>query len=202
MADPATMSAISLALSAFGLFQGLGASGRRKKRERKQIGTLKEQYEDVLGRIPGVTEFFGGLEDITREGFELEEESLSRKFIDESFQLGVRGEEAQSQTGLQRSGALLSEIDRQKSLGREGFAGEIGNLRLSETGEMIRIGKARETELQDIQDILFRLETEIEGRGGSLGDSKDPFDAFGGFVSGLGDQAGDFFGGLFEDYFG
>ena len=158
-------SGASFVASLFSLFAGFSESSKRRKREKRQGKLINLQFAEVLGRVPGIKGFFAGLEELTEAGFDVREEEIGRKAMEESFQLGRAGEEAQEISGLQRAGTALSEIDRQKQLSREGFFGEIEGLRLAEEGELLGIGRQEELELQDIQDILFQLETEQLARG-------------------------------------
>lgn len=163
MAEP--VSAAAVISTIVSLVSGFSESSKRRKREKRQGAALNRQFAEVLGRVPGIKGFYEGLEELTEAGFDVQEEDIGRRFMEEGFQLGRAGEEVQEISGLQGAGTALSEIDRQKQLSREGFFGEISGLRLAEEGELLGIGKARELELQDIQDILFELETEMKARG-------------------------------------
>ena len=166
----AIFSAIGTAL---GIGNLLSTSGKRKKRERAQVRAIQEQFLDVEGRIPEIEEFYDELTGFAEQGAEISKKGASQDFISQAFQLGEAEREGVRRSGMAQTSTQGLEVQRELQ-GRE-YSNVLDLLEQNRQGELLRIGKARETELQGIEDALFGLETEALARGGGVFSSEEEF---------------------------
>ena len=136
-----------------------GAGFFAAKRARK---ALKQQAIDVEGRIPGIEEYFDQLLGQTEFESGLQEKSLLDDFLDQSFTFKRKSEVEQGQTGLAFSGELVAEQERQQGLMRGQFGIQRQQIGSSLEMDKLGIGKSRIDELQNIQDLLYQIETSRE----------------------------------------
>lgn len=160
----ATIAAIATLIS---IQQSLSTTSKRKKREEAQVGVLQEQFGAVGGRTEDIEAFYDELTEFAQQGTELEREDVSRDFFGKALGLG------QERRGRARSSGMVqtstSDIDLAEIIAGRDIKQSFAGIEQSRQGELLRIGKARETELQGIEDMLFELETSILGRGGNIG---------------------------------
>ncbi len=156
---------VSAGVSVANLLLSLDERAKQRRRERKQIGVLREQFGDVEGRRGAVEDFYAGLREFTEEGVALEERGVSERFITESFNIGEERREGARSSGLARGGQETRLGLERESLERGSDLAR-GEIALGREGELLQIGKAEITEQQDIDDLLYRIETEIAGKGG------------------------------------
>lgn len=159
----ATIAAISALV---GVGTSLSTTAKRGKREKAQIEALREQYGDVLGRTGEIEAFYDSLTEFAQQGTELEREDVSRDFFSKALGLTQERSSRVRSSGLVKTGT--SDIELAETIAGRDVDRSLAGIEQGRQGELLRIGKARETELQGLDDILFGLETEILGRGGSL----------------------------------
>lgn len=182
---------LSFIATALGVGNLLSTSSKRRSREEAQVGVIQEQFVDVEGRIPEIQEFYDKLTAFSEQGAELSRKGVSQDFISQAFQLGQTEREGIRQSGMAQTST--QDLSVQREFQSREYSNVLDLLEQNRQGELLRIGKARETELQGIEDILYQLETEIAGRTGG-----ETF--LGSFVEkgGLFGLGGGLLGGLFN----
>ena len=162
--DPLTL--LTALTTLFGIGSSLSTTGKRKKREQGQIGVLQEQFETVSERTPEIEQFFADLTAFTTQGTELSRERASQGFVSQALRLGQEEREGIRRSGLAKSSTQRFGVERE--LQSREFSNVLDLLEQNREGQLLSIGKAKRTELQGIEDILFQLESEILGKGGGL----------------------------------
>ncbi len=159
------LSAIGTGVGIFNLFS---TGSKREKREKKQVGVLKEHFADVESRTPEIEAFYDSLRDFSEQGTELSRQGASQDFISRAFKLGQAESEGIRQSGLVQSSTQDIEVARE--LESRETTNVLDLIEQGRQGELLRIGKAEQTELQSIEDLLFGIKSEILGKGGKVGD--------------------------------
>lgn len=160
--------AVSAGVGVANFFRSLFQSGKQRKRERGQVGALQEQFGVLGERLEGTGEEFDLLREFAQQGVELEEKGISQRFIEESFSLGQRERESIRSSGLAKGGTEGA-FDIEREFGERGLRQSQERLRLNREGELIGIGRAETAEERSLQDMMFAIESQILGKGGSLG---------------------------------
>ena len=163
--DPLTLLTVLTTL--FSIGSSLSVTGKRGKREKGQIGVLQEQFGVVSERTPEIEQFFADLTTFTEQGTELSRERASQGFVSQALRLGQAERESTRRSGLAQSPTQRFDVERE--LQSREFGNVLDLLEQNRQGQLLSIGKARTTELQGIEDILFQLESEILGKGGNIG---------------------------------
>ncbi|KKN76980.1 hypothetical protein LCGC14_0364720 [marine sediment metagenome] len=162
--DPLTLLTVLTTL--FSIGSSLSVTGQRKKRERGQIGLLQEQFANISERPEEINAFFDSLTEFTTQGTELQRKGASQDFVSQALRLGQEEREGIRRSGMVKTSTQDLEVERE--LGSRKFSNVLDLLEQNRQGQLLGIGKERETELQGIEDILFQLESEILGKGGSV----------------------------------
>ncbi len=136
-----------------------GKSYFAKRRARR---LLSEQTDTVEGRIPAINAYFDSLLGQAEESTELKQEGLLDSFLKDSYTFNRKSDVLQGQTGLAFSGEMTAGQEREKELVRNQFENQqdIANVNLAM--ERLNIDKSRMDSLQEIEDLLYRIQTEKE----------------------------------------
>lgn len=187
---------IAAIAAALGIATTLSTTSQRKGREEAQVSVLQEQYEAVAGREEDIEAFYGGLTEFAQQETELERQDVSRDFFGGALSLGRERKERIRSSGMVQTGT--SDINLAEIIAGRDIKKSFADIEQSRQGDLLRIGKARELELQGIEDMLYELETGMIARG--KGEKMDFMDYASEFVGGGGlfGVVGGLLGGLLK----